>query len=921
MQADRLLPPLWRVLAIISALAAAAWPSHAAQLRGNVVAEDSGDPLPYANVVVLGTGYGAVTRSDGSFEVQLPAGRYEVRATYISYAAATQTVQVGDAGARLRFKLKPQASVAEDIVVFGERDLVDVKQTSTRRKVDSEAILSMPVDEVQSVVGRQVGVSMFENDVHIRGGRHTEAVFVVDGVVVKDYVSGQSRAGDLSSRSVAQVEVLTGGYSAEYGQALSGVVNVKTREGGNRHSGYLGWTTDHPLPGWDGFRSDIATAQFEGPLFRDDSPELPGGLRLPGNVHYFVELQGRLSDTYLPGSSERGPARQSSYQDSFLGKVFDYGTNLSTRAENTWQLLGKLTWKLSRRDKLAFSLNKSLNINSGFFYRPIIRRDPNATTTYPWRYANRLDHYLTFTEDKAVLSGTWTHHFNENTFQDFRVSRFFTNDHQSVNGKSWFDYEEPDDLAQLENDHPYFIETGDFGLWHDHSVEEIAFDWDLTTRRDAYTWKMGLEHSAQNVQFIDIQEPWKADPDGLGGRHDLYHVHPQVGAGYLQNTFEYQGLVASVGLRADYWYPGPQVDRVILDLKRPSITQQRQDRFYDETIDIFGRRVKARLSPRVSVSHPITERDHLFYNYGRFSQWPSYFYVYSKIGSVSSEAFPLIGNPNLNPEISSQFEFGGAHAFDDQTAANITFFFKDQYDYAVATRVSKLGQGDFFIYTNGDYARARGIELELKRRPTPRLGATVGYTFSISTGRSSDPNENQEIQESDGATATVGLDESPMWWNRPHKLTASVEYNIRRGDTGAKLPFTDWALPSDLYMHLFYRVRSGRAYTPEDTEGVRIGERYSRNAPFEHTVDLKVRKNWRLGTYRLNGTFEVRNLFDARIPRRIDPSTGRALTAGQGQYAMQPTEESSRLYDQAVLANPSNFQSPRQTRLGVGLSW
>jgi outer membrane receptor protein involved in Fe transport len=907
---------------LIGLIAAASGMAEGAQLSGEVRDPDS-NPLQFANVAVLGTAFGAISDIEGRFTVELPAGRYNVQAASVGFHSETRQVTVDAGGARVVFELRPEAKMLSEIEVLGQKSMVDVKAATTVRTVERDQILKMPVDEVQAVIGRQAGVSIYDNEVHIRGGRQDEAVYVIDGVVVKDYITGQSRGGDLSSRSVAEINVLTGGYPAEYGQALSGIINITTREGGTKPKAYMSWTTDHPGGDWDGFRSDYLTLQVEGPLFREDSPGL-GGLRIPGQLTYVVDLNGRLSDTYLPGFASLtgdGDARVSSYEDQFLGNTFTYGNPFDNRSENDWQLLTKFTWKPSERDKFNISLNKTLGIDSGFFFRPISRTDPTANTTYPWAWFGRLDHYLTFTEDKTTVSGVWTHLTSQQTLHEFRVSRFFTNQHWDVNGKAWFDYEEPDDQALPEGeDHPFFIQTGDFPRWHDHSVEERSFAWDLTSRQGRYTVKAGADHSFQDIQFIDILFPWVDDPDGLGGVHDLYDVNPQVGALYAQTQFEYEGMVGNIGVRYDYWYPGAEVERAIADTSRAAITPVMRAEFEDDTFGLFGGRLKGRFSPRLSVSHPITEASKIFFNYGRFSQWPTYFYVYSKIGSVSSEDFPLIGNPNLDPEVSSQFEVGGAHEFSDKSVGNLTFFYKDQYDYPAATRVSRLGHNDVFIYRNSDYARTRGIELEFKRRPSPYLGGTVAYTYSVSKGRSSDPNEFILSQEIQGAASQIGLEEGFTFWNRPHKFSFDIDYRIRRGDARPRL--FGLKLPDDLSVNLFYEIQSGRAYTPEDRDGNQIGKRYSRNADVEQVMDLRIERgfNFFLGS-RFALLLDVRNLLDHRYSRRIDPQTGEQPEDGRGEYSDPPASETSAAFRAALLANPSYENEPRQVRIGASLEW
>jgi len=168
----------------------------------------------------------------------------------------------------------------------------------------------------------------------------------------------------------------------------------------------------------------------------------------------------------------------------------------------------------------------------------------------------------------------------------------------------------------------------------------------------------GLEHQFQTVQYLDIEYPWIFDKNGLGESHDLWIVHPWVGDLFLRDRLEYEGFVANVGVRADYWVLGREAEEALADTTRHNIASSQRADFYDETRSFFGRRMKVHISPRVIVSHPITENSSFFFNYGEFTQVPSYRYVYSKLNSISSESFPLQGNPNLNPQISVNYEVG-----------------------------------------------------------------------------------------------------------------------------------------------------------------------------------------------------------------------------------------------------------------------
>jgi hypothetical protein len=128
-------------------------------------------------------------------------------------------------------------------------------------------------------------------------------------------------------------------------------------------------------------------------------------------------------------------------------------------------------------------------------------------------------------------------------------------------------------------------------------------------------------------------------------------------------------------------------------------------------------------------------------------------------------------------------------------------------------------------------------------------------------------------------------------------------------------------IPDDLSANLYYSLRSGRAYTPEDSRGNRIGKRYSRNADLEHVVDAKIERGFDLSGTRLALQLDVRNLFNSRSPRRIDPQTGEKPEDGQGEYSDPPASESSAEYRTALLANPSYLTASRQVRVGASIEW
>src|SRR5262249_52193903 len=118
--------------------------------------------------------------------------------------------------------------------------------------------------------------------------------------------------------------------------------------------------------------------------------------------------------------------------------------------------------------------------------------------------------------------------------------------------------------------------------------------------------EFGLEHQWQDVQYITIENPWDHDPDGLGSSHDLWKVHPMVGAFYGRDRLEFEGFVANIGMRADYWFTGREAEQAMGDTTRHNIAPSTRPGFYSDTRSFFGRPVKVHYSPPVIVAHPIT---------------------------------------------------------------------------------------------------------------------------------------------------------------------------------------------------------------------------------------------------------------------------------------------------------------------------
>jgi outer membrane receptor protein involved in Fe transport len=912
-------------LILLVCLALGAAPARAQEtgrITGTVRDAGSGRALPFATISIPELRKGVASDSKGEFLLTgVPVGTYTVRCQFLGYTDATRAGVVVAAGRPVKLEFTLQEVVVreeKEILVTGERPLVEVNRGATVRSISSKDISAMPVQTLSDVIEKQVGVSSENEALHVRGGRSDETVFVIDGVVNRNLISGQSTAGSINARSVAEVNVVTGGFDAKYGQALSGVVDVKLKEGGDAYHGGLSVQGGR-------FATSYFSGQVSGPDWLTAGlAEI--GLKLPGTASFLIDVSADFTDTYLPaiGDLAGDPRLRSGYEDSFLGHKFRWGQDWMPSEDNTWRGLYKWTWKPTTSNKFDVSFSKRIGFDQGFT-RSSFEDISGFEIGFPWAWSRRLDHFGTVTEDNNTLQAAWTKLLDKTSFFNVQVSRYFSALNQAVDGKNWTEYLQPQDSSLPDSlDTFYFIDTGDDYRWQDNYSEIWSLGGSYTTRRwKGHSLEAGLRNDWQNVQYVTIQYPWDYDPDGLGSAHDLWHVYPAQGNVYAQDLVEYEGFAANLGLRLDYWVPGEQLEAAVADTANQNITETTRQGFYEDTQEVFGRRVKAHVSPRIQVSHPITEKDNFFFNYGQFTQYPPYYYVYSKLTSVSSESFPILGNANLNPEISVQYEVGARHTFREDLAGNVTLFWKDIYDYPTSVTFKRT-QGtelvDVLIYQNQDYARSRGFEVEFQKRRRQYWQYRLTYGFSVASGKSSDPNAAKVVQEQGGDAAETRLGEVFMFWNRPHRATASVDFRVDREGPAPEL--FGWTMPHAWGLNVYAMGQSGRAYTPQTQLGEEAAKPYSKNAPFQVTFDLRFNKEFRISRdQRINFTITGRNIFNAHVPRRIDPLTGRGYEDGAGLFSPEemaklPSDAARQYRTTAQLDNPSNYLEPYSWRVG-----
>lgn len=881
-------------------------------IRGRVFDKDNETPIIGANVIVKGTYKGAATDLDGNFIITgLSPGDYDIEISTIGYKVQLYTGISVDQTSVVRIEVAMESTIlafGQEVVVIGKKPLLEPDLTSSLQRISSNDISSKIIESVDDILEQQVGVVKVDNEIHIRGGRADENLYIIDGVSTKDPLSGKNYGIFLSTDAIEELEVITGGFNAEYGQAMSGIIEVKTKEGGQEYHGSISLKSDHILmESIENFNTDVIEFSMGGPEPLSARLFAALGLQLPGSLTFFTNAYMYISDTYLPAASELIPANKA-YQP------------FAQREENNWSGLLKLTWKY-RNTKLSGTYKRSLQINQGYF-----QSIANSKVYFPYEYMYWLDNYNTMTWDGIQYNTQLTHSFNNRTFIEMDIGRVFINVHSAVRGKYFTEYDIKNDIKPIRyfSDFPDgditvwirdgFYDVGDASNWHDHYSDTWTIKSELTSQvSNNHRLKTGIETEFTELQVINIDDPWLTGArNSFGGSWDIYKVSPAAGAAYIQDKIVYSGMIVNIGLRFDYLL----LDEICTDLidnyeLAPHLSEKFREDFKKNTFQIGGKRGKAHLSPRLGISHPLTDNDVLFFSYGHFSQRPNYEYIYAGLNKTKLGASPLLGNPDLNPTTTVAYEIGIKHKFSEDQIINITAFYKDLFDYATSEQLTikgESGQKRPFMYFNMDYARSRGLEVYLQRRFSELLSIRLNGTYSITSGKSSSPNE---ALDKVSVNKEKSLAETFMSWDVPLRMSADFNFFIPK-DRKIKIGFVP--LPCDFGIYIHWQVSSGRRYTPIiDLELEKYADaEYSALSPYWQRWDLKFTKGFSIKNLGFDLFVQIENLLDAKIARRINPVTGQAYEPGD------PIPRS--WYDSLTdlpPTDPSRYQEPRNVMIGV----
>jgi outer membrane receptor protein involved in Fe transport len=894
------------------------------KLAGKVKDALNGEAIPGVNVIVDGTGFGAATDIKGFYTINnLPPGNYSVTFSAIGYQKK-QFVNVKisvDFTTKIDVELSPESIELETIVVEAQSPLIRKDLTSSQTSVDAGQIESLPVENVAQLLVLQAGIIQGTGgEIHIRGGRSNEIAYTVNGVSITNPYDG-SRSVNIATNAIQELSVVSGTFNAEYGNALSGIVNTVTKEGGSSYKGKISFYSGDQISSRDEIFFNINKISPTNNLTHELTLSGPFPL-LEKDLSFFLSQRYDANDGYLYGVRQHLPS-DTVYKNPTNPndiKVFSSGDGgiVPMNTSKEYNATVKFTYKPISTMKINYDLiysnSKYQNYNHDYKYNP----DANYNN-YEWGLLNSLEFR------HAVSNSTFYTLRGSLNLNDFKQYLYPLLD---VNGNA-VDFHPGMDISSLHADPRYnrtdrsytvanytFVSGGTRNGHFYQRTKTLNGKFDLTSQiSDNHEIKGGLEFSSHKLDYVSFSvlrdnnlyiQP-TIDYSADSPNFDEYTKKPFVFSAYIQDKMEFDKLILNVGIR----YDGFDVDsKYSTDIFNPSPKNPNISPLVDKTKLLADAPSKHQISPRVGVSFPITDKGIIHFSYGHFFQMPPFAYLYTNPNFEYSFASgsPVFGNADLNPEKTVTYELGLQQQLFEDLAFNVTGFYKDVRDLLALQQIRISEDETYFKYVNKDYSNVKGITLSLTKRKTAQsiFAVTLDYTFQVAEGNEVDADafflDLSSGRQSEKIPVFLG-------WDQSHTLNGTV--SIGEGN--------NWNVS------MIGRFGTGLPYTPLITGKQIYLKTNSERRPTQTNVDLLAEKSFDLGGINLTVFLKVFNLFDVLNERLIYTDTGRAtytLLTSQGSAKATdkiaeniPGVHSAKEY----FVQPQFYLPPREVKLGFSL--
>lgn len=847
------------------------------KLSGQVV-DNEGNPLIGANVLIEGTTLGAATDFDGYYVIiNVRSGTYKVRIGYLGFKSqVSENVRISsDKTTSLDATLEIEVIEGEEVVVVAQKPLVEFNQTSTVSSINKEEIKSLPVQSLNDIVNLQAGVV----DGHFRGGRLGEVQYQLDGVTVNNPFTNEP-IQEIDRSIIEEVQVISGTFDAKYGQAMSGVVNTVLKSGGEKFSfsaeSYLGdyLTTDAERYPHNDSYNPLSIQYYQ--------LSLSGPTGLPQTTFLASSLKS-YNEGYLFGVRRFLPTDSSDFETAEFNPT---GDDELVPMGITDQWGGQFKLSNSSISSMQFNYQLIYDNTQRKYYNHGFRINPDGI---PENYSVSLSQGLAF-----------THALTPQLFYQLNVRQNYFNyesyKYEDLMDPQYLQAGEPKSDANYEDG--AVVQGVDLSRYKQNTNSlvtkgEVVWQFDRVN-----FFESGMEFQYSDIVFgppgffvvttengVQILKPVYEFPNMPG----LQSYYPKQFAAYFQDRIELSEIVIRAGLRFEYYDADAQIPD---DFRNPanSIQGAPPSSLVDTDLKIV-------LAPRLGINFPMSASSSVYFSYGHFYQMPALGLLYGNADysilsdlAANSISYGVMGNPDLRPEFTVQYEFGFKQAVSNLLGIQLSFFYKDISDLLGTEFIETYNSAEYSRFTNVDFGSVYGFTLSIFQQYYGNISSSLNYTLQYAEGNSSDPRETTN-------RAAAGQDPRPKYvpfnWDQRHTLNLTAVYSI----------------PDEFSISTILKFGSGQPYTPVIGSGFNADQDPNSGIKASYFVlDFRGEKYFDLDIINLSFFLRVFNLLNAHFVNGFVFDN-----TGSPDYSLYPETVRAALYD------PSRFYEPRRIEFGISL--
>ncbi len=293
-------------------------------LAGKVTDSETGEPILFGTVALYKNGVlslGTETDMNGNFNFpDIDPGTYDVEASYVGYQAKRITgVQVlAGKATKLDFELTSEGGVLIDEVVITEYKvpLIEQDNTTSGAVITGESIRNLPTRNINALAATSAGLATADEGgaINVRGSRANATDYYIDGI--------RMSGGLLPESEIEQLQVITGGVEAQYGDVTGGIISITTKGPSNSFSGGIEMESSQLT---DPYNWNLIGFNASGPILRNSRGQSILGFRVAGRY------QDRLDND--PPATEIFQVREDRLRDLQENPIIDRQGNLVVAAD------------------------------------------------------------------------------------------------------------------------------------------------------------------------------------------------------------------------------------------------------------------------------------------------------------------------------------------------------------------------------------------------------------------------------------------------------------------------------------------------------------------------------------------------------------------------------------------------------------